>query len=257
MVRIEASPLLSFRDVTLAFGGIIAINNLSFSVFPDETVSIVGPNGAGKTSIFNCINRFYRNQSGHITFADKSIDKAPPHRVAQLGIARSFQNVGLASLLTVVDSIMLGRHIHMHTNPLSAALFFPWARNEEVRHRHAVEAIIEFLELERVRFTPVHDLPFGTQKLVEIGRALALEPKLLLLDEPTSGMNREEKEDVARFIVRIRRERRIPILLIEHDLRFVAELSDRIIVVDFGKKIADGPPDIVLNDARVIEAYLG
>jgi branched-chain amino acid transport system ATP-binding protein len=249
--------VLVIDDVSLAFGGNRALDGVSFAVPEGSVFGIVGPNGAGKTSLLNCINGFYRPQSGRIAFEGQTITGLRPNRIAHRGIGRTFQNVELFKDSTTLDNIMLGRHLHMRSNIFAAALHWGPGRREEARHRRAVEEVIKFLEIEDLRKRPVAKLPWGMQKLVEVGRALAMEPRLLLLDEPTSGMNREEKEDVARAIVRMQREMGLTQVLIEHDMRFVSDLCDRVVVLDFGQVIAAGTPAEISADARVIEAYIG
>jgi branched-chain amino acid transport system ATP-binding protein len=252
-----AAPQLEISGIELAFGGNQALAGVSFGVPKGSIFGIVGPNGAGKTSLLNCINGFYRAQAGEIRFESERISGLRPNQIAVKGIGRTFQNIELFREATALDNIMLGRHIHMKSNLLTAAAYWGPGRREEAKHRHAVERVIEFLEIEALRKRHVANLSWGQQKLVEIGRALATEPRLLLLDEPTSGMNREEKEDVARFIVRMKHEMGMTQVLIEHDLRFVSDLCDHVVVLDFGEVIAAGSPAEVWEDARVVEAYVG
>ena len=249
--------ILRFFDVKLAFSGVRAIDGVSFTVAPDELFAIIGPNGAGKTSIFNVLSGVYKPQLGNVEFAGRPVLGMRPHQIARLGMARTFQNVELFANLTVLDNLMLGRHHHMHYGPLAAMAWLGRARPAELAHREAVEEIIDFLELEQWRRFPVGLVPYGVQKRVELGRALAMEPKLLLLDEPVTGMNVEETEDMARFILDIREELDIPLILVEHDMGLVMDLADRVLVMDFGKPIAIGKPSEIQNNPDVIRAYLG
>lgn len=250
-------PLLSFEQVTLRFGGVAALSDISFDVFRNELFAVIGPNGAGKTSIFNCCNGVYRPQTGKITFDGRSLIGAKPNAVAKAGVARTFQNLGLFSNLTLVDNLMLGRHLLMKSGFAAGALWFGRARREEIKHRASVEKIIEFLDLQAHRKSPVGLLPYGIQKRIELGRALAMEPKLLLLDEPAAGMNLEETEDIARFILEIRNELKISMVLVEHDMRMVMDLADRVLVLNFGQVIAVGNPTEVQANEGVVAAYLG
>ncbi|MEA2490078.1 MAG: branched-chain amino acid transport system ATP-binding protein [Acidobacteriota bacterium] len=254
---VQAGNQLEIQDVVLAFGGNEVLSGVSFGVPRGSVFGIVGPNGAGKTSLLNCINGFYHPKRGSIAFEGQPITGLRPAAIARKGIARTFQNVELFREASALDNIMLGRDLHMRTNIFSAALYWGPARREEIANRLAAERVIEFLEIEAFRKRPVATLSWGQQKLVEIGRALATEPRMLLLDEPTSGMNREEKEDVARFIMRMKHEMGMTQVLIEHDIRFVSDLCDHIVVLDFGELIASGSPHDVWTDPRVIEAYVG
>ncbi|HMG44830.1 MAG TPA: ABC transporter ATP-binding protein [Acidimicrobiales bacterium] len=249
--------LLEVSEVTLRFGGVTALAGVSFDVRPDELFAVIGPNGAGKTSIFNCLSAVYRPQSGSIVLDGDQLIGARPDRVAELGIGRTFQNLGLFTRLTLVDNLLLGRHHLMRTGFLAGALWFGRARNEEVAQRAKVEEIVDLLELAPYRRQPVGMLPYGIQKRIELGRALAMEPKLLLLDEPVSGMNLEETEDMARYILQVRQELGLAMILVDHDMHLVMDIADRVLALDFGVVISVGSPDEVRNDAKVVEAYLG
>jgi branched-chain amino acid transport system ATP-binding protein len=251
------APLLRVEGIRLAFAGLVALDDVSFEVLPGELFAIIGPNGAGKTSIFNCLCRVYRPSAGRITFDGRDLLSLRRHEIAPAGIARTFQNVELFPQLSVVDNLMLGRHHLMRTGVLAGAAFVGPARREEVRHRAHVEQIVEFLEIEAIRDQRVGTLPYGKQKRVELGRALAMEPKLLLLDEPVSGMNLEETEDMARFILDIKEELGIAQLLVDHDMGMVMDIADRILALDFGKRIALGTPREIQDDPEVVRAYLG
>jgi len=248
---------LSVEDVHLAFGGTQALMNVSFDVREGDLLAIIGPNGAGKTSMLNCINSFYRPDKGRIIFKGYDLTRLASHRVAPLGIARTFQNIALYTGMSVLDNLMAARHVHMNHGMIAGALYFGRAQKEEVEHRIVVEEIIDFLEMEHIRKAIVGALPYGLRKRVELGRALALEPKLLLLDEPMAGMNIEEKEDMARFILDIHELQGDTILLIEHDMGLVMDIAERVIVLDFGLKIAEGTPEEIKNNPKVIQAYLG
>lgn len=249
--------LLEFEDVSLSFKGIKALDDVSFAVADGELFAVIGPNGAGKTSIFNCINGVYKPQSGSIKWKGEEILGRRPDRVAELGVARTFQNIELFPHMTVLDNIMLGRHIRTKTSWWDGAIWVGPAKKEELQSRAVAEDIIDFLEIARWRKYPVALLPYGVQKRVELGRALAMEPELLLLDEPVAGMNLEETEDMARFILDIREELAIAMVLVEHDMGLVMDIADRVMVVDFGERIAIGVPSEVQRNPNVIKAYLG
>lgn len=254
----NSSPiLLDVEDVSLAFEGTTALSEVSFDVRRGEIRAIIGPNGAGKTSMLNCISGFYRPDKGKIRFKDVDVTRVPPHQIVLLGIARTFQNIALYTGLSTLDNIMAARHIHMKQSMLDSALYWGRAQREEIRHREVVEEIIDFLEIAHIRKAVVGALPYGLRKRVELGRALALEPELLLLDEPMAGMNVEEKEDMARFVLDIHERQGTTIVLIEHDMGLVMDISDRVVVLDFGVNIGDGSPEQIKNDEKVIQAYLG
>lgn len=248
---------LEVRNLHLNFGGVKALNGVSFHVNDGEILSIIGPNGAGKTCLINCISGFYKPQRGEVIFQGKEITRLPAYKIAKLGISRTFQNIELYTGLNTLDNLMAARHIHLKRGALSACLFFGPTRREEIEHRKVVEKIIDLLELEPIRKKLVSLLPYGQRKRVELGRALAAEPKLLLLDEPMTGMNVEEKEDMARFVLDIAELRRIPIILVEHDMKIVMDISDRVMVLDFGNKLVEGLPKDIKTHPDVIRAYLG
>ncbi len=249
--------ILRAEGIGLRFGGIKALVDIDIDVRQGEIFAIIGPNGAGKTSFMNCINGFYRPQNGSIYFEGSEITHLPSHRIAELGIGRSFQGLQLFDGLNVLDNIMAGRHIHFKSGPLSDAIYFGRTRREEIKHRKVVEDIIDFLEVAPVRKQLVGSLPYGLRKRVDLGRALAAEPKLLLLDEPLAGMNRDEKEDIARFVLDISEEMGITIAIVEHDMGLVMDICERVVVLDFGRKIAEGTPEEIRSNEEVIQAYLG
>jgi branched-chain amino acid transport system ATP-binding protein len=250
-------PLLHVDDITVRFGAVQALSDVSVDIFRGEIVAIIGPNGAGKTTLINVISGFYHPQQGRILFEGKDRTQLKPYDVAALGVARTFQNVALFKGMTVLDNIMTGRLLKMRGHFLLDAIYWGPAKRQELEHRAAVERVIDFLEIQAIRKTPAGRLPYGLQKRVELARALAAEPQLLLLDEPMAGMNVEEKEDMSRFILDVHDEFGTTIALIEHDMSVVMDISDRVVALDYGRKIADGPPEVVRKDQVVIDAYLG
>ena len=249
--------MLEVNNISLSFGAVQALNDISFRIEAGEILAIIGPNGAGKSSMLNVINGFYTPDTGQISFKGTNRSRMEPAEVAREGVARTFQNIALFRGMTTLDNIMTGRNTKMHKNFLWQALHFGPARNEELEHRRKAEEVIDFLEIQAIRKTIVSRLPYGLQKRVELGRALASEPELLLLDEPMAGMNAEEKEDMCRFILDVNDHFGTTIALIEHDMGVVMDISDRVVVLDYGQKIADGPPSEIRENKRVIDAYLG
>jgi branched-chain amino acid transport system ATP-binding protein len=257
MSRQIGDVILNVQNISLSFGGVKALSDISFDVREHEIRAIIGPNGAGKSSMLNCINGVYTPQHGQITFRGQTFSHMDSHQVAVMGVARTFQNLALFKGMSVLDNIMTGRNLRMKSNLFLQAIRLGPAEREEIEHRKRVEEIIDFLEIQPYRKTPVGQLPYGLQKRVDLGRALALEPQVLLLDEPMAGMNVEEKQDMCRFILDVNDEFGTTVVLIEHDMSVVMDISDRVVVLDYGKKIGDGTPDEVRNNPEVISAYLG
>ena len=249
--------VLSLHDVSLAFGGLQVLEHVTLATRPGELLALIGPNGAGKTSVLNCASGVYRPTVGRIRFAGKDVTHEPPHHIAQLGLARTFQHGELFPHMTVVENLLVARHARIATSLFAEGMYLPRVREAEASARRAVEETLEFVELERYRHELVDGLPFGMQKIVGFARALAMQPRVLLLDEPSAGLNREEREDLARYILRIKHELGIAMVWVEHDMQMVADLADRLFVLDHGEPLAEGAPDEVLANPRVIAAYLG
>ena len=251
------APILEVKNISLRFGGVKAITNISFNILRHEIRAIIGPNGAGKSSMLNCINGIYQPQEGQIFYKGKELTNITPNSIAEMGISRTFQNLALFKRMSVLDNILVGRKLHTKSNFLQVAFQLPKARKEEEANRAKCEEIIKFLEIEDIKNTPVGKLPYGLQKKVELGRALATEADILLLDEPMAGMNVEEKRDMCRFILKVNDQLGTTIVLIEHDMGVVMDISDRVVVLDYGKSIGDGTPEVVGSSQKVIDAYLG
>jgi branched-chain amino acid transport system ATP-binding protein len=249
--------LMRALDISLSFDGIMALNGVTAKVAPSEILAIIGPNGAGKTCLLNCFNGFYHPQKGHLFLGDQDITSLKPHKRAKLGIGRTFQGVQLFPGLSVIDNLLTGRHMHMRTNALQGFFYRYWTHREEMRERRKVEEIIDFLEIKNIRHKLVGSLSYGLRKRVDVGRALAMDPLILIMDEPMAGMNLEEKEDLARFVIDIREAKDIPIVIVEHDMQVVMDIADRIYVLNWGNLIAEGKPEEIKKNPAVIEAYLG
>ena len=248
---------LRVEDIHLAFGGLQVLRGVSFSARAGELLALIGPNGAGKTSVLNCVSGLYRPASGAIGFSDRDLTRMKPHAIAALGVARTFQHGELFPHMSVLENLLVARHARLRTGVFADALFLGRSKNEELAHRRRVEEVLEFVELERYRHHVVDGLPFGVQKIVGFARALAMEPRVFMLDEPSAGLNREERENLARFILRIKHELGIAMIWVEHDMQMVADLADRVCVLHYGELLAEGPPAVVLKDPRVVAAYVG
>ena len=251
------NKVVSFQDVSLNFGGVQALKNVSFDINENSLFAIIGPNGAGKTSLLNCINGIYKPTSGSISIFDNDIRDLHPDEIANLGVSRTFQNIELFENMTALDNILIGAHRHVDYGPIRSLLYSKKVKEEEKKARQISENVIDFLEIEEYRYSFILSLPYGIQKRIELGRALAMEPKVLLLDEPAAGMNNEETEDIARFILDIHEELEVTVVLIDHDMNMVMDIATEVIVMDFGKKLFDGDPKEAAKDSNVIEAYLG
>lgn len=256
-MTVTTTPVLQVDNLALSFGSLRALDGISLAVHPGEVVGLIGPNGAGKSSLLNCMSGLYHPHQGRIWLQGRDITRLPPHKRAQLGLGRSFQGIQVYPGMSVLQNIMSGAHVHLRTGVLAALIHWPLVHREELLAREAAEEIIEFLDLAPYRHKPVGELGYGVRKRVDLGRALALRPKILLMDEPMAGMNVEEKEDMARFILDVNEQRRVPVVLVEHDMEVVMDICDRIVVLDWGRLIAAGPPDQVRQDPAVISAYLG